>query len=148
MREQRHTDEREFVRGESFRESAKVRLFTDEFGQANPHVGTGSCRPATKGKLAEPVKLEITSDFIVSLNMTTAIAKVFQRLEKKYGRVIALQFIDDELSDIIKAEFGIGMDLRIQQIHEWFGEDKLTQWGDDVRDQIGTPDGQYPPNKK
>jgi len=124
MEEQRHTEEREFVRSESFRESVKARFFTDEFGQANPHVGTGSCRPATKGKLAEPVKREIATDFIDAL--TVGIGKkfiaAFQKLNKKYGKTIALQFIDDELADIIKAEFGVEMDLKIQQIHEWFGE--------------------------
>ena len=124
MEEQRHTEEREAVRNESFKESQKQSVFVDEFGQTNPHVGMGSCRPATKGKLVIPLKREIATDFIDAL--TVGISKkfiaAFQKLNKRYGKTIALQLIDDQLADIIKEEFGMEMDLKIQQIHEWFGE--------------------------
>lgn len=157
MREQRHTEEQNGIRADCLKESQKRGVFVDEAGQENPHVGTGSCRPATKGKLAEPVKREVATDFIdaLTVEMGKKFVEMFQRLEKKYGRIIALQFIDNELADLVKAEFGIEMDLKIQQIHEWFGEDKLTQWGEekpewhkDVINQIGTPNGQYPSNKE
>lgn len=122
MREQRHTEKREAVRGESFVESAKAKHFIDEFGQVNPHVGTGSCRPATKGKLAEPVKRAIAAEFVHSILNGKNWVQAFQKLSKRYGKTIALQLIDDELVKLIAEKFRIEMDLRIQQIHEWFGE--------------------------
>lgn len=122
MKELRHTEEQNGIRADSLKESQRQGIFVDEFGQANPHVGTGTCRPATKGKLAEPLRREMTMDFIRSLNMTTAISKVFQDLEKRYGKAIALQLLNDDFADMVKEELGMEMDLRVQQIHEWFGE--------------------------
>lgn len=50
----RHTEQRKDARAESLRESQRRGVFVDEFGQANPHVTRpGTCRPATKGSLAD-----------------------------------------------------------------------------------------------
>jgi len=124
MKEQRHTKERESVRAESFKKSQKQKVFVDEFGQANPHVGIGSCHPATKGKLAEPIKRKIAIDFVNSLKLILVkkFNSIFNKLEKKYGKTIALRFIDDELVDIIVEEFKMELDLKVQQVHEWFGK--------------------------
>lgn len=149
MKEQRHTEEQNDIRADSLKESQRQGVFVDEFGQANPHVGTGSCRPATKGKLAEPLKREVATDFIdvLTVGMGKKFIKIFQKLEKKHGRVIALQLIDDQLTDIIIEEFRAEMRCQVQRIYEWFGEEK-PEWHKDVIDQIGTPDGQYPSNKE
>lgn len=124
MEEQRHTEEQNGIRADCLKESQRQGIFIDEAGQENPHVGTGSCRPATKGKLAEPVKRKIAIDFVNSLKLISVkkFNNIFNKLEKKYGKTIALQFIDDELATIIKEEFEIEIALKIQQVHEWFGE--------------------------
>jgi len=118
MKELRHTPEREAVRNKSFRESVKQGVFVDEFGCENPHVGMGSYRPATKGKLAEPEKRAIAANFVHSIISGNKFVKIFQQLEKKYGKTIALQFIDDQLIDLIKEKFEIELNLQVQQIHE------------------------------
>lgn len=129
MEEHRHTEEENGIRADCLKESQKRGVWVDESGQENPHVGTGSCRPATKGKLAEPIKRAAATDFInsISTQISLKFIDAFQKLEKKYGKIIALQFIDDELAEIIKVEFEIELDLKIQQIHEWFGEPKPTE---------------------
>lgn len=49
----RHTEERNDVKAEIFRESQKRGVFVDEFGLMNPQVSVGgTCRPATTGPLA------------------------------------------------------------------------------------------------
>jgi len=122
MEELRHTPEREAIRDESFKESQKRGVFVDEFGCENPHLGMGSCRPATKGELAEKLKRPVAANFVHSIISGNKFVKMFQQLEKKYGRAVALQLIDNQLVDLINEKFKMELDLQIQQIHEWYGK--------------------------
>jgi len=143
-------EEQNATRCESIKESQKRGVFVDEFGGENPAVAVGSCKPATKGVLAEPEKRKLAVDFIdgIAVKFSEEFVRMFRMLEKKYNRVIALQFIDDEFGDYVKKVFGLVIDTQIPLIHTLSGEEKSTQLDDDIRDQIGTPDGQYSPYKE
>lgn len=133
-------EEQDAARCESFQESQKRGVFVDEFGRENPQVSTGSCKPATKGPLAEVLKRPIAANFVHSIISGNVFVKFVQQLERKYGRITMLRLMDAQLVELIKEKFEIELALQVQFLHE----EKL-EWDKDVIDQIRTPDGQYPP---